>query len=75
MDKQSIRESILRTVTQEIDGWLEEEPGISDPIEYETRLLKRTLSIGRTILERSRGEVSRDRNKKKHFDDSGEGSS
>lgn len=67
MDKKAIRESILRTVSQEVDGWLEEEPGIKDPFLYEHRLVERTLRIGKAILERSRGEVSVDRNKKKVF--------
>ena len=75
MDKQSVRESILKAVTQEIDEWLEEEPGISDPIRYELRLVERTLRIGRTMMERSRGEVSRDRNKKKRPDDARAGGS
>lgn len=69
MDKKEIRESILKTVTKEIDEWLEEEPKISDPIQYERRLLERSLRIGKAMLERSRGEVSVDRNKKKRFND------
>ena len=69
MDKKAIRASILRAVTQEIDEWLEEEPGISDPFQYEHRLLTRSLRMGRALLERTRGELSRDRNKKKRSDD------
>lgn len=69
MDKNLIRESILKAVTKEIDGWLEEEPGLRDPIEYEHRLLSRAMRIGKVMLEQSQGEVSVDRNKKKRFND------
>jgi len=65
MDKQAIRESILKTVSEELDAWLEEEPGIQDPFQYEHRLVQRTLRIGRSILEHSQGRLSVDRNKKK----------
>ena len=65
MDEQKIRASILKAVTEEVDGWLAEEKSITDPMEYEKRLFERTLRMGRTMLTESRGELSQDRNKKK----------
>lgn len=70
MDDQKLRASILEAVTKEVDAWFIEQKAISDPIEYEKHLLERTLNIGKTMLSKGRGEVSRDRNKKKgllHF--------
>ncbi len=65
MDKKEIKQSILRTVESEIDAWLEEEPTITDPFEYEKNLFERTLRIGRTMLVSSQGKLSKDRNTKK----------
>lgn len=69
MDKLAIRESILKAVTQELDEWLEEEGKITDAFQYEHRLLQRTLKMGQAMLQGSGGSLSRDRNKKKRFDD------
>lgn len=65
MDKQELKASILRSVEQEIDAWLDVEPKITDAFEYEKTLFDRTLRIGRLMLENSRGQPSRDRNTKK----------
>lgn len=65
MDKKEIKRSILRTVEAEIDAWLEIEPTITDAFEYERSLFERTIRIGKTMLERSQGKVSVDRNTKK----------
>ena len=67
MDKQEIKASILRSVEQEIDAWLEVEPKITDAFEYEKTLYVRTLKIGRLMLENSRGKPSKDRNTKKKY--------
>jgi hypothetical protein len=65
MDKEAIKASILRTISQELDEWLTEEPSITDAFEYEKRLFERTLRIGRSILTNSQGQLSKDRNTKK----------
>jgi hypothetical protein len=65
MDKQLIKASILKTVELEIDAWLEAEPKLTDPFEYEKSLFERTLRIGQVMLEQGQGKVSRDRNCKK----------
>ena len=69
MDKLRIRESILRTVEQEIDTWLEEEGKITDAFTYEKQLFERAMRIGKTMLEGSQGKLSKDRNTKKSLDD------
>jgi hypothetical protein len=65
MDKDAVRASILRTVSQEIDQWLAEEPTITDAFDYEKRLFERTLRIGQSMLTNSQGKLSKDRNTKK----------
>lgn len=65
MDKQEIRASILRSVEQEIDAWLDVEPKITDAFDYEKTLFDRTMRIGRLMLENSRRKPPKNRNKKK----------
>ena len=67
MDKEAIKASILRTVSNELDEWLTEEPTITDGLDYEKRLFERTLRIGRSILINSQGKLSKDRNTKKKY--------
>lgn len=67
MDKIAIKESILRIIDQEVDTWLEEEPKIKDPFEYEKQLFERAMRIGKVILEQGQGKVSKDRNLKKKY--------
>ena len=65
MDKKAVVESILKTVRQEVEGWVEEEEKIKDPFEYEKRLLERVLRMGQTMVEESGGKLAKDRNAKK----------
>lgn len=65
MDKDEIKVSILRTISQEIDEWLTEEPTITDAFDYEKHLFERTLRMGRSILTNSQGHLFKDRNTKK----------
>lgn len=70
MDDQKIRESILRTVNEEIDSWLANKDAIKDPLEYEKRLFEHSMRFGKSLLVNSDGKLSKDRNKKKgllHF--------
>lgn len=69
MDKLSVKASILRTVEQEIETWLEEEGEITDAFVYEQRLFERAMRIGKSMLEGSQEKLSRDRNLKKSLDD------
>lgn len=65
MDKQQFVKSILKTVEQEVNEWFDEKDLIKDPIEYERRLLERSLNFGKTLLLESGGKIPRDRNAKK----------
>lgn len=65
MDKNTIKSSILKAVEQEVDAWLKEEPHFTDPFEYEKSLFERTLRIGKSMMENSRGKLPKDRNAKK----------
>ena len=67
MDKEHIKESILRAVNEELDQWLQEEPTITDAFDYEKRLFERTLRIGQSMLVNSKGKVTKDRNTKKKY--------
>jgi len=69
MEKRNIKAAILRNVESEIDSWLAAEPNFTDPFEYEKSLLERVLRMGRTMVQYSQGELSRDRNQKKSLDD------
>lgn len=68
MDKSQIKASILRTINEELDHWLEEEPTIKDAFDYEKRLFERTLRIGQSMLVHGQGKVPKDRNAKKSVD-------
>ena len=65
MNKSEIKESILRTVNEEIDAWLASEPNIKDAFTYEQRLFEHSMRIGRSMLLNSQGKVPKDRNAKK----------
>jgi|GEM_PF-3835997 hypothetical protein len=67
MDKAQIKASILRTMSEELDEWLEEEPTIRDAFQYEMRLFERTLRIGKSMLQHSQGKLPKDRNAKKKY--------
>lgn len=67
MDKAQIKASILRTMSEELDEWLEEEPTIRDAFQYEMRLFERTLRIGKSMLQHGQGKLSKDRNAKKKY--------
>ena len=45
MDETTIKSSILRVVSEEIDTWLASEPTIKDPFTYEQRLFEYSLRI------------------------------
>ena len=64
MNKNELRSSILKAITEEVDAWLGEEKNITDPILYEQQVLKRSLNMGRALIEKGQGKISVDRNKK-----------
>ncbi len=68
MDHRSIKQEILKTVSEELDIWLAKEPTIKDGYTYEDEVLKMTLRIGRQILSKSQGDITPNKNKKKASD-------
>jgi len=67
MDNEKKIQSILKTVEGELKVWLQEEPMIKDPIEYEKRLLQMALRFGKNVMQEGSGTHSKDRNAKKKF--------
>jgi len=64
MEKERIKQEIMVALSMEVDGWLEEESQLKDGYSYEAALLKRVLNMGKTVMEKSAGEISSNRNKK-----------
>lgn len=65
MERSQISESILRTVELEISSFLDIEPEITCPIEYENTVIDVGRRIARTLITNSRGEIPKGRNAKK----------
>jgi len=65
MDKIELKDSILKAVEQEIDQWLEIEPGIESGLEYETKLLEAGRRMTKALLVHSMGKLPGSRNEKK----------
>lgn len=63
--KEAILESILRRVKAEVSQFLDDEPEIKCPIEYEKRLISMSLLFGKSIMENAQGQIPRSRNLKK----------
>lgn len=63
--KDQILDSILRSVRTEVSTFLDQEPGIKCPIEYELKLIELSRSFARTLLEGSQGKIAKSRNLKK----------
>jgi hypothetical protein len=64
MEKKKLKEEIMAALSQEVDLWLEEEDNLKDGYSYESTILRRSLNMGRTIMEKSIGPLSDNRNKK-----------
>jgi|APDOM4702015118_1054815.scaffolds.fasta_scaffold643635_1 uncharacterized spore protein YtfJ len=67
MDNEKKIQSILKTVEGELKVWLQDEPMIKDPIEYEKRLLQMALRFGQNVMQEGNGKKPKDRNAKKKF--------
>ena len=64
MNKQTIKEEILQSMSEEIDIWLDEQAIIKDGYAYETKFLEFTCRVNKKILEKSMGSLPGSRNKK-----------
>lgn len=71
MEKQARIDSILRKMRTHLDTYLDEEPLVTDPIEYENKLLSLGDQFSREVLLESRGTMPKSRNQKKSPDETG----
>lgn len=65
MEKQERIDSILRMMRTKLEDYIDEESNITDPIEYENRLLEIGNNFALEVLKTSRGKVPKSRNGKK----------
>lgn len=65
MNKIEIKKSILKTVEQELEQWLEQEPHITSGFEYETKILEIGGRVAKEIMIQSIGKLPSSRNQKK----------
>lgn len=71
MEKQARIDSILRKMRTYLDTYLDEEPLVTDPIEYENKLLSLGDQFSLEVLLESRGKMPKSRNQKKSADQTG----
>lgn len=65
METKQIVDSILENVRAEITQFVEKEPTIKCPIEYELKVLELARIFSRTLVLESQGELPKSRNFKK----------
>ena len=53
MEKAVIKEAILKSLSEEIDLWLDKQQAITSGYEYETEFMKVAQKINRIVLEKS----------------------
>ena len=73
MDTQSRIDSILSVMRTKLEAYMEEESTITDPIEYEDKLLAIGQQFSIEVLESSLGRIPKSRNQKKSPDEIGSG--
>lgn len=67
MTNQEIKSEILKTVSEELDAWLEKKDGITDGYEYETEFGEMAFRLNQIMLQKSIGQLPKSRNGKKKF--------
>lgn len=65
MENSQIKQEILSAMSQELDGWLEEQSKITDGYEYESKYMLFAQRMNNIVLQKSMGKVPGSRNKKK----------
>ena len=65
MENTEIVRSILETVELEVTDFVDSEPMITCPIEYENRVLDIARKLAQSLITKSRGEIPKSRNLKK----------
>jgi hypothetical protein len=68
MENQEKIDAILRKVRIQLESFMSDEPTITDPIEYENKLLNLGTSLSLEVLLESRGKMPKSRNQKKSSD-------
>jgi hypothetical protein len=68
MNKIEVKNSILKTVEQEVSQWLDQEPHITSGYDYETKLIEMGRRITKEIMVQSMGKLPGSRNEKKTDD-------
>jgi hypothetical protein len=66
MDKKLIKESILSSISEELDKWLEKESTITNGYDYETEFAKTAGKVAQVMLQKSLGDLPKSRNGKKN---------
>ncbi len=64
-NKQHLVNSILETVREELEDFMEVESQITSPVEYEKRVIKLSRTFARGILQGTQGKLPKSRNSKK----------
>jgi len=64
MDKSTIKASILHSISEELDLWLDKEHTIKDGYEYETEFMHTARKVNQILFSKSLGSISGNRNKK-----------
>lgn len=65
-DKQIV-ESILGAIREEIEEFVKEESKITDPVEYEEKVLALSKRFAKELINQSQGKIPKSRNSKKKY--------
>ena len=65
MENQTQIDTILSKIRTQLEAFMADESSITDPIEYETRLLNLGEKFSLEVLLESRGKMAKSRNSKK----------
>lgn len=66
-ERSSLKAAIMQSLSEEVDKWLDKQPGLTTGYEYEVEFMKTTRGLNRLLLEKSLGKPPRSRNDKKKF--------
>ena len=69
MENQTQIDTILSKIRTQLEAFMADESSITDPIEYETRLLNLGEKFSLEVLLESRGKMAKSRNSKKSLDE------
>lgn len=67
METKTVVDSILETVRAEISHFIEQEPDIQCPVEYEMRVLEISRTMSKNLILGAQGKLPKSRNSKKKY--------